>query len=196
MGGMMRFLKYGLGILMLGLAGLILGFVLAAYGSISLLWSFPSAWEPLRGLSGVPKELLALDAENDRLLVRTADSQLFTCQGATCAPAESNWSANAPCDASTRPAVTRLFPYMLSWEIRSVLACERSYTDIARTTSLAYTGKGTWRSTDVNLLPTDASIVGVGLFGGLIGLLAGIVTGAVISLVLVWKNRRQSQNLN
>ena len=192
----MRFFKYVLGILMLGLAGLVLGFVLAAYGSISLLWSFPSAWEPLSGLSGAPGELLALDAENDRVLVRSADGQLFTCQGATCAPAESDWSASYPCDASTRPAVTKLFPYILSWEIRSVMACERSYTDIARTTSLAYTGKGTWRSTGVNLLPTDASIVGVGLVGGLIGLTAGFFTGVVISVMLAWKNRRQSQNLN
>jgi hypothetical protein len=192
----MRFIKYGLGILLLGLAGLVLGFVLAAYGSIALLWAFPGEWEPLSGLAGVPKELLALDAENDRVLVRTAYNQLFTCQGASCTPVESDWSASYPCDAFTRPAVAALFPYILSREIRSVLACERSYTDIARTTSLAYTDQGTWRSSGVNLLPTDAAIVGTGLFGGLIGLITGLISGGVICLVLVLRKKRQSQNLN
>jgi hypothetical protein len=185
----MRFVKYGVIGLALAGAGFVTGFIVLACASVALLWSFPDSWEPLTGLPDAPQALLALDAKADTILIRTIKGKLFTCKEQTCQAAASDWSATEPCDASTRPGVTLLFPYVLSTKIRSVWACERPYTDILRTVSVADTSQGVWVSSGVNLLPTDATLVGIGLIGGVGGLMVGLVLAGVIGLAARMRKR-------
>lgn len=187
----MRLAKYGVLLLALTAAGVVTGFLVLAYASVALFWSFPDSWQPLSGLPDAPQALLALDAEPNTILIRTVKGELFSCQEQTCQPAASDWSATAPCDDSTRPWVSYLFPYILSSKIRGAWSCERAYTDIARTVSLVDTPQGVWVSSGVNLLPTDATIVILGLGGGFCGLIAGLVAGVVLIIVARRRNRPQ-----
>lgn len=180
----MKFIKFGCGALLVALVGFVLGFVLSGAGFIRLWWGYPGDWQPLAGLPDAPQQLLALQAEQAVYLLRTADGRLFTCHEQSCAPEQTDWSTpDTRCDASTRPAVTGLLPVFAAWGMRVALACERSYTDIARTVYvIELTGKGTFTSSGVSLIPTDAGVVGVSLLCGLAGMVFALLAGGIVLL--------------
>ena len=162
--------------------GSMVGFVLAGSGFIALWWGFPGDWQLLKGLDGAPHELLALDAEHTTYLLRMVDGTLFTCQEFSCSPEQTDWSnQNNHCDDSTRPSTAALLPVIAVRGAQGVLACERSYTDIARTVYVTeVTGKGIYMSSGVSLIPTDAGVIGMGLVGAVCGF------GLVVSIGLVF----------
>jgi hypothetical protein len=171
--------------------GSLVGFILAGSGFIALWWSFPGDWQQLKGLDGAPHELLALDAQHTTYLLRMVDGTLFTCQELSCAPEQTDWSdQNNRCDESTRPATAGLLPVIAVRDAQGVLACERSYTDIARTVYVTeVTGKGIYMSSGVSLIPTDAGVIGVGLVGGVCGF-GLVVSSGLVFLVIRRINKR------
>jgi len=186
----MKFLKLSCASLAFAATGFILGFILAGAGFIALWWSFPGDWQPLVGVDTSPQELLALDAEKTTYLLRIADGTLLTCLENTCAPEQTDWStADTRCNDSTRPTTASWLPVLAVRGARTILACERSYTDVGRTVYVAeISGKGTYMSSGVSLIPTDAGVIGVGIAGGVVGSGLVILTGMVI-----WIGRKVSR---
>ena len=180
----MKFLKFTCATLLVALVGFILGFIMAGASFIWLWWGYPGDWQPLQGLPDAPQAILALNAEDAIFLLRIADGTLYTCHEADCAPEQADWTTPATrCDASTRPATTSMLPIFAFRGMRVVLACERSYTDIARTVYVAeLASKGIFMSTGVSLIPTDAGVVGVGLLGGFAGLVFSLLVGGIVLL--------------
>jgi hypothetical protein len=188
----MKVLKFCCGSLALATAGFVVGFKLVGAGFISLWWGFPGDWQPLQGVLGAPQQILALKAEEAIYLLRTSNSALYTCHEQDCTPEQTDWSTSAThCDASNRPATTDLLPVFVARGMRVALACERSYTDIARTVYvIQIDGKGSFMSTGLSLIPTDAGVVGMGLLGGLAGMAVSLLAGGIIFLVHRGSQRR------
>jgi hypothetical protein len=188
----MTFLKFTCGSLLVAFAGFIIGFLLAGAVFISLWWGFPGDWQPLQGLSEAAQSILALNAEETIYLLRIANGSLYTCHEQTCTPEQTDWSTpDTRCDASNRPATAGLLPIFAARGMRGVLACERAYTDIARTVYvIELAGKGNYMSSGVSLIPTDAGVIGVGLLGGLAGMVFGLLAGGVALLVRRSRKKR------
>jgi hypothetical protein len=142
----MSVLKFGCGSLLVALTGFMLGFLLAGAVFISLWWDFPGDWQPLQGLPDAPQQILALKAEEAVYLLRIANNSLYTCREQTCTPEQTDWSTpDTHCDASTRPGVVSLLPLLVARGMQTALACERAYTDIARTVYVIdLAGKGNY----------------------------------------------------
>jgi hypothetical protein len=189
----MKFLKFGCGALLVALTGFVLGFLLAGAVFISLWWGFPGEWQPLQGLPEAAQQILALNAEEAVYLLRTTDGKLYTCHDQTCSPERTDWSTpDTRCDATNRPATARLLPIFAARGMRGVLACERAYTDIARTVYVVeLAGKGNYMSSGVSLIPTDAGVIGVGLLGGLAGLVFALLAGGIA--LLARRSRKKGQ---
>ncbi len=187
----MKALKFTCGAMLVAAAGFILGFILAGAGFIRLWWGYPGDWQPLLGLPERPQQLLALKAEEAIYLLRAANGELYTCHEQSCDRELTDWSTpDTRCDASTRPATTGLLPVFAAWGMRVALACERSYTDIARTVYvIELAGKGAYMSSGVSLIPTDAGVIGVGLLGGCAGMVFGLLAGGIG--LLVRRSRRK-----
>lgn len=191
-----NFAKYGLGIFLLTLIGLVAGAFLFVYGFVSLWWPFPSGWEVLVGLNGQPQELVAMRVPEGSFLIRMADGQLFECEkGTSCAPARFDWSGEQDvraCSAGTRPWATGLFPPVLNWNTRAMLGCEVSYMDIGRNVFVLQDGSGASYATyGAVFLPTDAGVIIIGLLGGLVGAFLAGMLGVVLALVLLASAKRK-----
>ena len=189
--------KYGLITFLCAAAGAILIGFIALCGFVALWYAFPGDWKSLSGLPDAPRDILALETPGDRFLVRTAGGQLFTCMDQTCAPADQDWSTPAVrCDESNRPVITSFLPTIVNTKIKNTLGCERSYLDTGHSVFIAVDDQGAiYQTGGANLLPVDASILGVGLVGGLIAFLAILFIGTVTSIVLLIMNRQQTQNV-
>jgi hypothetical protein len=177
----MKFIKFTCGSLVVAFAGFIIGFLLAGAGFIALWWDFPGDWQPLQGLPDAPQQILALKAEEAVYLLRIANNSLYTCREQTCTPEQTDWSTpDTHCDASTRPGVVSLLPLLVARGMQTALACERAYTDIARTVYVIdLAGKGNYMSSGVSLIPTDAGVIGVALLGGFAGLVFCLLAGGI-----------------
>jgi hypothetical protein len=181
----MSVLKLGCGALLVALTGFVLGFALAGAGFVRLWWGFPGDWQPLQGLPEPAQQILALNAEQTTYLLRIANGSLYTCHEQACTPERTDWSTpDTRCDASNRPATAGWLPIFAARGMRGVLACERAYTDIARTVYVVeLPGKGNYMSSGVSLIPTDAGVIGVALLGGFAGLVFCLLAGGIALLV-------------
>ena len=192
-----KFAKYGLGIVLLALAGVLVGAALSIYGFIALWWPYPAGWEALAGLNGQPQELLTMRVPDGPFFLKTAAGEVFACEkGAECVPSSADWRGDAdtrPCSASTRPWVTSLFPLALNWNAR-VLGCEVGYQGTGRNVFVlqAETGKS-FATYGVIFLPTDAGVIIVGLLGGLVGAFGGGAAGVLAALVLLASAKKKNQ---
>ncbi len=175
-------LQIGLGLAALALIGSVAGALVGVYAFVGLVWEFPRTWLPLSGLPDSPRQLLALRPVDQAILVRAEGGQLFTCLGQTCSAAESDWGApDSRCTPADQPASVSLFPLLLGRNFRVVLACEQEYQSTMRSVYLVEApNEGVWRTGGPGLLPTDAAVIGAGLLGGLLGLAAALLVGAVI----------------
>lgn len=190
-------LQAGLGLLVLAFVGLAAGALVFVYGFVALVWEFPRTWQPLSGLPDTPRQLLALRPSDQSILLRTDSGQLVTCLGQACTTAAADWSTpDSRCEASDQPASVALFPLLLFRNFHVVLACEQDYQSTLRTVYVvAVPEAGAWRTGGPGIIPTDAAVIGVGLLGGLIGLVAALLVGGLIIAARWWAGRARAAAL-
>ena len=192
----MKVLKLGCGIGALTLGGGLLGFLLFAWLFCVVVWGFPENWKPLRGLpDGKPQALMALDAEQDTFLLRMENGTLYSCVKQDCQPEQDDWSADFPCTAENRPALTNFIPLLLLKNFEGLLSCERSYTDIARTVVIGKVNGDVWAGGGIGLIPTDAAVVMTGLLGALTGSAVALVASLLALAVRAVASRQKSRNI-
>lgn len=190
----MKALKLGCSFCALALAGGLLGFLVFAWLFCALIWGFPDNWKPLRGL---PEEktraLLALDAGQETFLVQMESGVLYTCIKQDCHLESTNWSASFPCTADNRPALMNFLPLLLLKHFDSLLACERSYTDIARIVVIGKAGGADWTGGGIGLIPTDAAVVITGLIGFAAGAAALLILALLVWIIRAIASRQKSR---